>query len=217
MVLFIAALMFVGTTAEAADHKNSDHHGNRVAKRYHRAQPIVFIEAGVKFFIYPEGEIDFKILRTRSRQNVWNNTNGFNTPGGYYGYRNNTPHHRTVRYDYYGRLKRVGSNYIAYNRYNQVRRVGTVILRYNRRGLVNQVGGLRIFYNKYNKIRYVEGDVHFSGCGYCGINGCTMPHDPYYDQRIQPRHFDKRDHNHYYKNRKRFKTYRDDDDDYDDD
>ncbi len=214
MILFIAALFVIGTTAQATDHKHQDHH-NRVTKRYQHTQPIVFIQGGVQFFVYPEGEIDFKILRKRSQNNVWSSHNSVNTPGGYYGYNTVSPYRTAVRYDYYGRLKRVGPNYISYDRYNRVRRIGTTYIRYNRRGLTYQIGGLHIYYNRYGNIKYVEGNVHYDGCGYCGIDGCTMTHNPYYNQNWKPRHYDKRN-THYYKNRKRNKRYDDDDDDDDD-
>ncbi len=217
MVLFIAALILVGTTAQATDHKHLDQK-DRVTKRYHHTQPIVFVEGGVKFFVYPEGDIDFKILRrNRSHHVNWNTRNGFNTPGGSYGYYN--PNHRMVRYDHYGRLKKVGPNYISYDRYNRVRRIGTIYVRYNRRGLLYKVGGLHIFYNKYGAIKYVEGEIHYSGCGYCGIDGCTITHDPYYNQNWKPKQYRKYNDNddHYYKNRKRKKRYHHDDDDDEDD
>ncbi len=212
MVLFIAAMLLVGTTAQATDYKHSDHQ-DRVTKRYHHTQPIVFIEGGVKFFVSPEGDIDFKILRTRSRtrQPHWNwNNNIYGAPGSHAYY---NPYRRTVRYDYYGRLKKVGVNYISYDRHNRVRRIGTVIVRYNRRGLLYKIGGLHIFYNKYGKIRYTEGDVHYNGCGYCGIDGCSITHDPYYNQQWKPQYRNHHnDDNQYYKNRKRKKKYHDDDD-----
>lgn len=211
MILFIAVLLLVGTTAQATDHKNSDHK-DRVTKRYNNAQPIVFVEGGVKFFVYPEGDIDYKIIRRRGRSHYGNwNSNVYNTPGSYAHRRH---YNNFVRYDYYGRLKKVGRNYISYDRYNRVRRVGSVSMRYNRRGLVYQIGGLHIYYKKYGRIKYVEGNVHYDGCGYCGIDGCTTTHVPYFNQTWKPKydnHDD--DDDHYYKNRKRKKRYNDDDDD----
>lgn len=219
MVLFFAVIFLTGITAQATDHKHSDHH-DRVTKRYQHAQPIIFIQGGIKFFVYPEGGIDYKILRSRtSPYRNWSSHGAINTPGGYYGY--SRSNNRFVQYDYYGRLKKVGSNYISYDRYDRVRRIGSVNIRYNRRGLLYQVGGLHIYYNRYNTIKHVEGNVHYDGCGYCGINGCTITHAPYYNQNWKPRSFEKPYRDHYYKNRKRKKRYHhnddDDDDDYDDD
>lgn len=207
----MAAMLLVGTAAQATtDHKHLDHN-DRVANRYHHKQEIAFVQGGVKFFINTDGGIDFKILnrRTRFRQSNWYS---YNTPGTYRYNR----YHNLVRYDYYGRLKRVKSNYISYNRYNQVRRVGNIIIRYNRRGLVSQIGGLHIYYKKHGRIKFIEGDVHYRGCGYCGIDGCTVTHDPYFDLNRNQNHHNQDEY--FYKNRKRKKKYRnDDDDDRDDD
>ncbi len=214
MVLFIAAMLLIGTTAQATDQKHLDQK-DRVTQRYH-AQPIIFIEGGVKFFVSPNGDVDFKILRrNRSHRVDWNSRNGFNTPGGSYGYNNSR--YRSVQYDYHGRIKRVGPNYISYDRYHRVRKIGTIYVRYNRRGLASQIGGLHIYYNRYNTIKFVEGQIHYNGCGYCGIDGCTIPHTPYYSKNQKSKHYkkydDDNDDGNYYKNRKRKKRYDDDDDD----
>ncbi len=214
MVLFIAAMLLVGTTAKATDQKYTDHQ-DRVIHRYQNSRPIIFVEGGVKFFIYPEGTVDFKILKRGVRANPtdWNR-NRYNSPGSY-GY-HNRPHynHRGIKYDYYGRLKKVGATYINYDRYDRVRSIGTVSIRYNRRGLLHQIGGLHIYYNKYNDIKFIEGNVHYNGCGFCGMNGCSITHDPYYKQHWKSKY--RNHHDHYYKNRKRKHKYDDDDDDDDD-
>ncbi len=216
MILFIAVLLLVGTTAQATDQNYSDHK-DRVTKRYHHAQPIIFIEGGIKFFVYPDGGIDYKILRRRHRpHNSWNN-NVYNAPGSYERHR---PYNNFIRYDYYGRLKKVGPNYINYDRYNRVRRIGTISIRYNRRGLVHRIGGLYIYYKRYDRIHYTEGNVHYDGCGYCGIDGCSITHRPYYKKAWKPKYHDDDDDDdddHYYKNRRRIKKHHNDDDDDDDD
>ncbi|MFD2564696.1 hypothetical protein [Aquimarina rubra] len=212
MILFIAAMLLVGTAAQAADQKLSDQ-VDRVTKRYRYAQPIVFVEGGVTFFVYPNGEIDFKNPRQRN-YNHWDwNSRNYNAPGRTRGYRHNNRF--TVRYDYYGRLKRVGLTTIGYNRFDQVRRIGSVLMRYNRRGRLAQVGGLHIYYGKRGRIKHIEGNIHYTGCGFCGIDGCSMTHDPYYNFNGRSNHHDRIDHDDddYYKNRKRNKKHNDRDDD----
>ncbi len=217
----MAALLLTGTAAQATDHKHLDRQ-DRVTKstlsldrRYHHTQPIVFIEGGIKFFVYADGGIDYKILKRSRRSQYGNRNKPINTPGSYAHRR--PYNHGFVRYDYYGRLKKVGPNYISYDRYNRVRRIGTVSMRYNRRGLVYRVGGLHIYYQKYGRIKYVEGSIHYTGCGYCGIDGCTITHDPYYNKNWKSKRYDHdNDDDQYYKNRKRKKRYHNDDDDDDD-
>ncbi|AXT50010.1 hypothetical protein D1818_03890 [Aquimarina sp. BL5] len=212
MILFIAAMLLVGTAAQAADQKLSDQ-VDRVTKRYRYAQPIIFVEGGITFFVYPNGEIDFKTPRQRNYNNWdWNSRN-YNSPGRTRGYRHNNRF--TVRYDYYGRLKRVGLTTIGYNQFDQVRRIGSVLIRYNRRGKLAKVGGLRVFYGKRDRIRHIEGNIHYTGCGFCGVDGCNITHDPYYNFNRRSNHYkgddSDDDDSRHYKNRKR-KNHDDDDD-----
>jgi len=193
MILFIAVMLLVGTTAQAADQKLSDQ-VDRVTKRYRNAQPIVFVEKGVTFFVYPNGEIDYKTPRRRNHRATNWNTGYYNTPGRSRNYRFNR---FTVRYDYYGRVNRIGLITIGYNR-------------------------LRVYYGKRGYIRHIEGNIHYTGCGYCGVDGCSITHDTYYNFNRRSKHYhddddDDDDDDYYYKNRKRRKKYDDDDDDDDDD
>ncbi|RZS93620.1 hypothetical protein [Aquimarina brevivitae] len=179
LVLFITAALLAGITAQAATDLGSHNHKDGVEKRYRHKQSIMFIEGGVKFFVFSNGDVDFTILNPRRRSsyspNTWGwNTGRYNTPGEKFG--RHTWYHNMVRYDYNGRLIRVKRNYLSYNRYDQVRRIGTINLRYNRKGLVSQIGGQRIFYHRNGRISHVEGSIHFNGCGHCGMNGCTTTH-----------------------------------------
>ncbi|WP_025743813.1 hypothetical protein [Aquimarina pacifica] len=161
-LLFITAILVLGTTVRANEYQKLNHHHDRVTKRNQNMHPIVFIEGGIKFFISPEGAIDYKIKskKNRSKHGYYSYQNYRSTPGTYAHVRSNN--NRFIQYDYYGRIKRVGTNYISYDRYNRVRRVGSVIVRYNRKGLAHRVGGLFIYYNKHREIRYTEGDIHYT-------------------------------------------------------
>ncbi|MBW1295124.1 hypothetical protein [Aquimarina litoralis] len=210
VILFIAAMLLVGTAAQAADQKKTDQ-VDRVTKRYPYVQPIVFVENGVKFLVYPNGEVDFRTPRRRNYQNLnWNSSN-FNSPGRTRDYRRHS-NRFTVRYDYYGRLKRVGLITIGYNRFDQVRRIGSVLIRYNRRGKVSKIGGLHIYYGKRGRIRHIEGHVHYTD----GVNGCNIPQEPYYNFNRRSNQQNWNDDDHYYKNRKRNKKHHYDHDDDDD-
>ena len=65
-VLLFASLL-IGLTTASASEIHTTHDGTSVDKnkRYRYAQPIVFIERGVEFLIFPDGTFDF-------------NTNNFN-------------------------------------------------------------------------------------------------------------------------------------------
>lgn len=212
MILFIAAMLLIGTTAQATNQELSDQ-VDRVTKRYRDTQPIVFVEGGIRFFVYPNGEIDFKTPRRRNYNNRDWNTRNYNTPGRTRGYRSNNRF--TVRYDYYGRLRRVGITTIGYNRFDQVKRIGSVLIKYNRRGKLAKIGGLHIYYGKRGRIKHIEGNIHHTGCGFCGVDGCSITHDSHYNFNRKSNHKDWKNHNDddNYKNRKRKKKYNNHDDD----
>jgi len=159
MILFIAAMLLVGTAAQATDQKINDQ-SDRVTKRYLDTQPITFIEGGVTYYIYPNGEIDFKnpVRRTRTYTNA---RIGYNNSAPGYS-KNRVQYNRPlVKYDRYGKLKQVGYTTISYNRYNKVRRVGSVTMNYNRQGKLIQVGDLYIYYTKKGYIKDTKGSVHY--------------------------------------------------------
>ncbi len=205
MILFIAVLLLAGVTAKATDQKKSDYQ-NKVIKRHTHTQPIAFVEKGIQFFVYLDGSIDYTISEKRHRsRNNWNS----NTPGVS---RDRTRYNRFVQYDYNGRLKKVGPNYITYDRYNRVRKIGSISIKHNRNGMVYQIGALHVFYNRYGKIRYTKGNVHYTDCGYCGAHRCIIVQTPYCNQNWKQKYDDDDDDDDDddYRDRKRKKRSDDD-------
>ncbi len=144
-LLFILGILMMVSTAEASDEiKTSSKMGYY---KYRNAKPIQFIEKGIKFYIFPNGELDFN-THSRTRYSTR------------YRYRNIRHHTRRTPFrrvnisrDYYGRVKRVGNVFINYNRYGKVSRVGSVFIDYYHRRMTN-VGGLRIRYNRFGEVNY---------------------------------------------------------------
>jgi len=142
-LLFILGMLMMVSTAEASDEVKLSN--NKGYYNHYDSKPIKFIERGVKFYIFQNGEVDFN---THSR---------FKTQ---YYYRNGRRYkkraqHRGVRIDrdYYGRVRRVGNVFINYNRYGKVSRVGSIFINYRDRRMT-RVGGLRISYDHYGNVRY---------------------------------------------------------------
>ena len=118
---------------------------------YNHDEPISFKERGIKFFIFPDGEMDFDI-----------HANDYGTTTEYY-YKSNkgksnaqSKHNRrrvAVTRDYRGRVIRVGRVFINYNYRGDISRIGSVFIRY-RRNRMTQVGGLRIIHDRYG-VRYI--------------------------------------------------------------
>ena len=191
-VLFMAAMLLGLTSATATTAGNAVSNGedfNTTRNRY--TQPILFVERGVEFLIFPDGSFDFNTdifssvpdddnyyyrrsktrTKTRSRRGT-NRTHG--APGTTY---NNRERGVIVTHDRLGRVRRVGNVFINYDRSGRLKRAGSVYMTY-RRGQLKQVGGLRILYNRYGDVIGTRGSVNRSnqGCGICGISGCTADH-----------------------------------------
>lgn len=123
--------------------------------RYNQTS-LQFVERGVEFVIFKNGEFDFNTHPMRgTRRSGYNTTYGV-PRGSRYGH-----HNRGVRieHDYYGRVRRIGNTFINYDSRGRVKRIGTVYVSYNRRGLVRQLGGLHIFYTRYGRIAYTSGRI----------------------------------------------------------
>ncbi len=196
ITLVLAALLFSMTSATATEQisdLNSKDLG--ITKRYRFTQPITFVERGVEFLIFPNGEFDFNTdynygyydsyYRTkRSKRNRINAT--FGAPGVRINY--NRPRGVYIAHDRFGRVRRISNVFINYDAQGRVKRIGSVYMRY-RHDKLKQVGGLRIQYNRWGDMIAINGHVNFSnqGCGFCGITGCTTDHfhndfsDDWYD------------------------------------
>ncbi len=186
LLLFLGILSF--SSLQANDF-NLSTKKTIINNRYDNA--ITFIEKGVQFHVFLNGDFDFDTPYRNRR---------------YYDYNGNRIRRNTLRIDrdYKGRIKRVGSNYIRYDYRGNVTRIGNVRL-YYRRGLLRRVGDLKISYNSWgdpyfrgsvNRYDYFDDDFHFS------INiGPIFDYDDRYfyrrDFRRNYRKF-KEDRNYYY-------------------
>ena len=142
-LLLILGMLMMVSTAEATDGAitNSktdyfDRYGDR---------SIQFMERGIQFYVFPNGEIDFKARKKFQSQYYYRN-------GHRYKKRNQMRGVRIDR-DYNGKIKRVGNVFINYNRMGKVTRVGSVFIDYNRRRMT-QVGGLHINYDRHGNKRF---------------------------------------------------------------
>ncbi len=187
LILFFALVIMGMTLATAADKAlDPDSKDLRITKRYRFMQPIMFVERGVEFLIFPNGEFDFNTeiipgpdsddyyyRQSNSRRSSVHNT--ISAPGNQARYSRYGG--TLVLHDRFGQVRRIGNVFINYDRYGRVKRIGSVYMRY-RRGLLKQVGGLTIQYNRFGQMVGTHGIVNFSNqhCGICGMTGCTMDH-----------------------------------------
>lgn len=139
------------TTLEFANHR----HG----VNFTEAEPIQFMERGIVFYVFLNGDFDF-------------NTRPEDVGGSYYfrGASSKTIARGSrpvnygvlIEFDSFGRVRRVGNTFINYDSRDRVSRIGSVFMHYNRFALT-QIGGMRIVYNRLGQIVHTVGSVKRHG------------------------------------------------------
>lgn len=167
ITLLVASLLLVGSMAYASENPIFSHangKGPRYSVDYRNAEPILFMERGIEFYVFPDGQFDFNTRPSGPRRGATNVTYG--APGvhtaTHYGPAN---YGVRVEHDNFGRVRRIGNVFINYDGYNRVKRVGSVYMKYNSFALA-QVGGLRILYDRRGHIIDVIGCVNGWNQGY---------------------------------------------------
>lgn len=176
MKLFLA-VMILGVTSATASEFMSEKQGEDllITKRYRYTQPIMFVERGVEFLIFPDGSFDFNTefgsqyyddYYYRGRNSRRGSINGtINVPGRHLEF--SRPRNGVlVRHDRWGNVRRVGNVFINYDWRGRVKRIGSVFLRYNRRGLITRIGGMRLIYNRRGRIIRTIGHINYYNSGF---------------------------------------------------
>lgn len=166
LALSVFVLLLGTTMTKASSEKVFDDVNERFHPvDYRYAEPIVFMERGIEFMIFPNGEFDFNTVATNAGPRPINTTYGA-PMGNAYGYwKNNRNRGIRVEHDYRGRVRRVGNVYINYDAFGRVKRVGSVYMRYNSFAL-SRVGNLRIIYDRRGRIVDIRGFVNAANHGY---------------------------------------------------
>lgn len=172
ITLLVASLLLISNVTIASE-KNvfgANEEGYRFITDYRDADPIVFKERGIEFFIFLDGQFDFNTQPTTS--GIRNRTESMNRTYGAPGVRTVTVSNSyygpargiRVEHDNLGRVRRVGNVFINYDAFGRVKRIGSVYMKYNSFAL-KQVGGMKIFYNRRGQIVDVVGFVNSSSYG----------------------------------------------------
>ena len=177
LVLLFTALILgtSGIMANTADDKVAE----RNAYRYDKS--FIFVENGVTFSVYPDGEFDFYIdNRIGNRRNNVTFNSGFDY-SAYAQYDDygaivqveNVP----VYYDNYGRASQIGDTNVRY-RNGRVRGIGNMNVYYNNRGLYDYHTGYINSFNRYYAYRPFHGFFSRPAIGFCFVN--SRPYRRYY-------------------------------------
>ena len=218
-LLLLFAGLLIGLTSASATELHHQKKKTKIdkTKRYRYAQPIMFVERGVEFLVFPDGSFDFNTnyentfqndlyyKKRNSKRSSVNNTYG--APGKRVKYTSYRHRNRgiSISHDRDGKVRRIGNIFLNYDRRGKLKRVGSIYMNYKRNSTLTQVGGLRVKYNHWGEIVYTRGQVNrFSNsCNICGVNSCSIDHnhrdrnyddDDWYDDDI----YDNDDDNYYY-------------------
>lgn len=182
-LLIIGLLLMV--VSIQANESNSTNEKQDYNSPYNHQRPITFTEHGIKFYVYQNGEIDFRKPYTNT---YYGSTDYYYRNGRKIrkSKRNNDKHYGlnnsiNVSYDYSGRIKRVGKVLIHYNYYGKVTNIGSVFMHY-RRNRLTRVGGLKIIRDRYGYTLFV-GNVKPQYNNY-NTNYYNFYNDYFYDDYI---------------------------------
>ncbi|MDQ7959387.1 hypothetical protein [Flavobacterium lindanitolerans] len=160
ITLLVASILFVGNIANA---ETTHYLGEKkFSANLDMDEPIAFVERGITFYVFPDGQFDFNTEPTVANDVFYyksgrrSSSANMNTTYGAPGVRNGQG--VKIEHDSQGRIRRVGNVFVNYDAYNRIKRIGTVYMSYNRYAL-SQIGGLQLIYNRRGEIVDMVGSV----------------------------------------------------------
>ena len=145
----LLAILFTGTfgahASDTAVEVSGSHHLNPA---FGYGKSFVFVEDGITFAVYPDGEFDFYINDTPHGGPHVNIS--FNAGYNYSSY---------VQFDDYGAVIQVLNTPVFYDYYGRVAQIGSVRIYYNNRRVV-RIGGLHVFYDPYGAYSHCNGYIN---------------------------------------------------------
>jgi hypothetical protein len=183
ITLLVAGLLLTGSLASATETKTVTAAAYHTPVDYRNAEPVIFMERGIEFMVFPNGEMDFNTQPATTASNYYRTA----APGG----RRNETYGAAaanggvrVEHDAYGKVRRVGNTYINYDYEGRVKRIGSVYMTYNRFALT-QIGLLAIMYNRNGQIIDARGYVNAASRDYvydpCASAGYNYSNDNCYN------------------------------------
>lgn len=171
--LLVASVLLIGNLANANETKIISKVN---AVNYYDNEPVSFIERGIEFFVFPNGDFDFNTRPDDSQGNYQFKTAGRRSTEVN---RNNRPinYGVLIEQDSFGRVRRVGNTFINYDFSDRVTRIGSVYMQYNRFAL-DQIGNMRLIYNRHGQIVNTVGSIkgkRYQGYAYQN----NQNHSPY--------------------------------------
>lgn len=189
-------LMFlvVGLSAKAAPAGLEDD------RRHAYGEAFIFMEGGVEFAVFPDGQFDF-YYNPRFRRNRFSIV----TPHVNISYNAGFDYGPYVQYDDFGAVIQIENVPVFYDFYGRIIRAGNVHISYNHFGMIHRIGKLFLHYDPYNRITHYSGYINARNPYYVYRPWHNYYRRPYSSAAVvyyEPYRA------HYYPNRLKFSHYR---------
>ncbi|MCB0375306.1 MAG: hypothetical protein KDD04_05245, partial [Sinomicrobium sp.] len=166
-VILLLATLFMGAFGAHASHPAAGAAGNdHPDAAFGYGNSFIFVENGITFSVFPDGEFDFYVNDTPyagAQVNI-----GFNAGYNYNHY---------LQYDDYGAVIQVINTPVFYDYYGRVVQIGSVRIFYNNSRVI-RIGGLHVYYNPYG--------VYSHCSGYINIYNKVYVYQPFHSYFIRP-------------------------------
>ena len=124
-----------------------------ITYRGYSGNSYIFVEGGVEFSVFPDGQFDFVYLGNQGTHiNIQTPHAAINFNSGY-------NYDTYVQYDMYGAVIQIENVPVFYDAYGRIIQAGNVHIHYNNRRIV-RIGGLHIFYNPYGYFSHYTGFIN---------------------------------------------------------
>lgn len=148
----ILALLFVGVSASASSAKV-----NFPPNNYGEA--FIFVEGGVEFAVYPNGEFDFYY----NPQFINTSVRHISSPNQNISYNSGYNYDAYIQYDDFGAVLQIENVPVYYDYYGRIIQAGDVIINYNKSGRIVRIGDMHVRYNMFNQpVRYIGHINHYN-------------------------------------------------------
>jgi len=147
----IFTFLFIGWSVSASVNSNT---ASSSYANYNDS--FIFIEGGVEFAVYPNGEFDFYFNPDFRR----GNSGHFSTPNVNISYNSGYNYEPYIQYDDYGAVIQIENVPIYYDYYGRIIQAGDIFMRYNNFGRLARVGNLHVHYNRQHHITHYSGFIN---------------------------------------------------------
>ena len=154
ITFLVASVLLVGNLAKASEIIITAGVENNMRMSFD--EPISFVERGIEFFVFPNGDFDFNTRPNDSQGDYFYRK--ANNRGASAQARGNGNFGTLIEHDSFGRVRRVGNTFINYDNRDRISRIGSVYMKYNRFAL-SQIGGMKIIYNNRGAIVNTVGSI----------------------------------------------------------